>query len=37
MDAAKAGTARRPRKRRDPIDELVREEDQPPEDAAAAE
>jgi uncharacterized protein (UPF0335 family) len=36
MDAAKAGTARRPRKRRDPVDELVRE-DEPPEDAAAAE
>jgi uncharacterized protein (UPF0335 family) len=37
MDAAKAGTARRPRKRRDPIAELVREDDEPPEDAAAAE
>jgi hypothetical protein len=36
MDAARAGTTRRPRKKRDPIDELVREED-PSEDAAAAE
>lgn len=36
MDAARASsTPRRQRKRRDPIDELVREEDFPPEDAAA--
>jgi uncharacterized protein (UPF0335 family) len=35
MDAARAGTTRRPRRKRDPIDELVREEGQPPEDAAA--
>jgi uncharacterized protein (UPF0335 family) len=37
MDAARASsTPRRPRKKRDPLGELVREED-PPEDAAAAE
>jgi uncharacterized protein (UPF0335 family) len=38
MDAARTASTPRPRKkRRDPIDELVREDDQPPEDAAAAE
>jgi|HubBroStandDraft_1064217.scaffolds.fasta_scaffold603878_2 uncharacterized protein (UPF0335 family) len=37
MDAAKASAPRPRKKRRDPIDELVGEEDQPPEDAAAAE
>jgi uncharacterized protein (UPF0335 family) len=36
MDAAKAGTQRPRKKRRDPLDEMMREED-PPEDAAAAE
>jgi uncharacterized protein (UPF0335 family) len=36
MDAAKAGPARRPRKRRDPISEILREDEPPPEDDAAA-
>jgi uncharacterized protein (UPF0335 family) len=37
MDAAKAGTARPRKKRRDPIDELVREDEPPPDESAAAE
>jgi uncharacterized protein (UPF0335 family) len=37
MDAAKTGTARRPRKKRDPIDDLVRKDEPPVDESFAAE